>query len=157
MNAAKPADVREFVRREIPIIRLCNQRVLDPEIIHQGIAGWVFARLAAPGAKTLVEFAYIVLHILAGQQWLKIVRVSVEGVVQILQGIMHERIIDLPGKLLIQFSRRGEGDLQDPADAGRKVGVSRIKNWLQSEEHTEGVDGLFSVLARVPVAAVTFP
>ena len=70
---------------------------------------------------------------------------------------MHERIIDLPGKLLIQFSRRGEGDLHDPADAGRKVGVSRIKNWLQSEEHTEGVDGLFSVLARVPVAAVAFP
>ena len=156
MHPAEPADIGEPVGWKIPVIGLYDQRVLDRGVESQRNAGSVLARLAAPGTIPFVQFADIVgLRTLARQQRLNIVRVGVERVVQILDCVVHQRIVDLPGELLIQFSSGREWHLHRPA--GGSVGVAWIKNRRQPHEFPETVDCLPLFIAVDLTFAVVVP
>ena len=125
MHPAEPAEVREFVGREVPVIRLSYQWVLDRHVICRGIVRWVFAGFAAPWTIAFVLTPDVFQRGgLTGQQRLHVVRVRVDRVVEICEGIMHQRIVDLPGKLLVQLPRGCKGNLKDTAGWG--IGVCQV-------------------------------
>ena len=138
MDASKPANVRQFVGWEFPIGRPPDHRIFERDI-EQSHARTVPLQARRPRLITLVDLADIVQRRVLGN---KIDVIGFFEIREVTDGVVDERIVGLPGGMLINFAVWVVRRIKDIR--GVIAGIAIIER-RQPHIHPEAIDRLLVI------------
>src|SRR5439155_24910278 len=119
MHPSEPAEIGELVGGKIPTVGLPDQRVFNGKSERRrraGGSGRAFPRIASPRPKTPVQVTNarpLVWCCLPGFEGVDELRVCVIRIREVLDVVVHQRIVGLPGQFLMQLTSGSEWNLHD--------------------------------------------